>query len=157
MIGGRTGSSDPTNASYVSEIDDLIAELNLAAHVFWTGYVDDDQVTAYLAASDLVVLPFRDGASYRRGSLMAAIQQGCAIVTTQPNVRIPTFRHGENMMLLRAGNTEALVTTLEQLYGDPDLRKALRAGAVGLQQNFDWTSIAQGYVRLFERLIGNNA
>lgn len=154
MIGGRTGSSDPANRAYVDEIDTLIARLDVGSQVYWTGYVDDNEVSAFLAACDVVVLPFRDGASYRRGSLMAAIQHGCAIVTTEPKVVVPTFRHGKNMMLCCVDDVSSLTTLLSKLSSDPELCETLRAGARDLQQHFDWDSIAQNYAKFFEELIG---
>lgn len=149
MIGGRTGTSDPTNAAYAAEIDGLIDTLNLSDHIHWTGFVDDPQVSAYLDAADAVVLPFRDGASYRRGSLMAAIEHGCAIITTRPAVDVPAFQQGENMLLFPAGDIEALMTLIRELAAGahPDLK----AGALVLASHFDWNHIARDCVRLFEQ------
>jgi glycosyltransferase involved in cell wall biosynthesis len=156
MIGGRTGSSDPTNIAYVKEIDTLITELNLDEHIHWTGFVDDTTVTTYLAASDAIVLPFRDGASYRRGSLMAAIQHQCAIITTQPQVEISTFKHQENMLLFPPGNTQALIDTIKHAIANVNTLKQLRKGTHELNQNFDWENITQKTVRFFEQLPGHH-
>ena len=90
FIGGGAGSSDPTNATYATEIAEHIDRLKLADAVHQTGYLDDEAaVGCFLKACDIVALPFRDGASYRRGSLMAAIRYGCPVVTTTPHVEIP--------------------------------------------------------------------
>jgi glycosyltransferase involved in cell wall biosynthesis len=91
MIGGGAGTSDPTNKSFMQEIDRNIESLNLTPYIHQTGFMDDVSVSAYLTASDAVVLPFNDGASFRRGSLMAAIRYGCAIITTMPPVPVPLF------------------------------------------------------------------
>jgi glycosyltransferase involved in cell wall biosynthesis len=151
MIGGRTGSSDPSNAAYADEIDALIAELDLQNNIHRTGFVDDESVSAYLAAADAVVLPFRDGASYRRGSLMAAIQHGCAIITTAPRVDIPLFVHEQNMLL---APPELIKDKILQLYHDRELCQRLRDGAKGLARHFDWEIIAQDCVDFFSSLSG---
>ena len=150
MIGGRTGTSDPTNAAYNDEIDTLIRHLNLDDVIHWTGFVDDRHVSAYLTAADAVVLPFRDGASYRRGSLMAAIRHGCAIITTQPAVSVPAFRHGENMLLFPPGDIEALTQCIRELAAG--LYPGLGAGAAALSSQFDWNQIAADCVDLFEQV-----
>ncbi|MFW5772335.1 MAG: glycosyltransferase, partial [Phototrophicaceae bacterium] len=152
----------PINAAYADEIDRLIAARRLTSHVTWTGYVDDVAVSAYLTASDAVVLPFRDGASYRRGSLMAAVQHGCAIITTQPTTRIPLFKDGENMLLARPHVLDEncppffhISHKILQLYRDPALRERLRAGAVALADEFNWATIAADTVAFFEAVIAD--
>jgi glycosyltransferase involved in cell wall biosynthesis len=154
IVGGTSGGNDPTNVAYAAEIQALIDQLRLAPYVHQTGYLDDESVVgAYLNASDAIVLPFLDGASYRRGSLMAAISYGCAIVTTQPAVDIPSFRNGENMLLAPPGDSAALTGALRQLRESPDLRQRLRQGALALAPAFDWGQIARDYVTFFQRIV----
>jgi glycosyltransferase involved in cell wall biosynthesis len=146
VIIGDVGTSDPTNVAYLGVVDAKIQELGLTQYVCRTGYLPDEaEVGNYLTASDAVVLPFVDGASYRRGSLMAAIRYGCPIVTTNPQVQMPTFMDGENMRLVEPGNSRALVSALHELYHSAELRPRLRQGAAQLSQHFDWPEIASDY------------
>ena len=153
MIGGRVGSSDPTNAAYAVRIDEQIERLGLASYVHWTGFVADEAVAAWLDAADVVVLPFRDGASYRRGSLMAAIQHARPIVTTQPVVDIPTFRDGENMLLVPPDQPSVLARALRRVNADVELRQHLAAGAAELRAEFDWERIARVCAAHYEQII----
>ncbi|MFN8423889.1 MAG: glycosyltransferase family 4 protein [Anaerolineae bacterium] len=84
MLGGRTGASDPTNAAYLARFEADVAQRGLADAVRWTGHVAPAEVSAWLHAADVAVLPYADGASYRRGSLLAALTHGVPIVTTRP-------------------------------------------------------------------------
>jgi glycosyltransferase involved in cell wall biosynthesis len=158
LVGGGLGNSDPTNAAFARSFQEQITRLGLSDVVHMTGYLDDESaVGSYLAASDVVVLPFLDGASYRRGSLVAAIHYGCTIVTTTPAVDVPEFRHGENMFLVPAGNRVGLQNTLLKLYHNPALRQQTRRGAYELAQRFEWSQIAQQYVTFFERILAEAA
>lgn len=161
MVGGKTGSSDTSNVEYLREIEQLIESLGLGSHVRWTDFIADEDVSAFLTACDVVALPFRDGASYRRGSLMAAIYHGCVIITTQPNVPIPLFVDGENMILAQAEtlniNTPPYIHithSLLKVYRDADLREHLRQGAKKLARHFDWDNITQEYLAYFRRILG---
>ncbi len=154
MIGGRTGSSDPSNAEYAEEIDGLITELALEELTYWTGYLDDAEVGAHFAASDLVVLPFLDGASYRRGSLMAAIAHSTAILTTAPLAEIQLFRHGENLFFVQPGDSAALARAIAQLAAEPQRLRVLRQGAGLLQSEFDWARIASETLAFYEQITG---
>ncbi len=157
LVGAVAGSSDPTNAATLQEIDAQIERLGLAPLIQRTGYLDDEAVSGYLAAADVVALPFNDGASYRRGTLMAAIQHGCAIVTTQPSLPIPTFIDDENMRLVPPRDPAALANALRRLYDSPDERAKLRQGASALASAFDWTGIAQATVAFYQQIIGATA
>lgn len=157
LIGSVPGSSDPTNAAYAREIDALIDRLDLAPLIHHTGYLDDASVSAYLAAADVIALPFADGASYRRGSLMAALQAGAAIVTTEPRVEIPAFVNGETMRLVPPGDPDALANTLRDLHQSPADRARLRLGAAALARQFDWTPIAAATLDFYRHIAGASA
>lgn len=156
LVGAVAGSSDPTNAAYMSEIDALIERLDLSGKVHRTGYVDDAAVSGYLNAADVIALPFRDGASYRRGTLMAAIQHSGTIVTTTPQVAVSAFVDGENMRLVPPNDAGALANTLRQLYAAPDERAKLRQGAKSLAHDFEWDQIAQQTAALYHIVIGTH-
>jgi glycosyltransferase involved in cell wall biosynthesis len=153
LIGGRTGTADPTNAAYADMIDTIIRELNLSDKITWTGFVDDAEVSAYLRAADAVVLPFRDGASYRRGSLMAAIQHECAIITTHPTHSDSPFTTA-NMMIVPPNDPTALANAIQTLATNSELCHQLRLGVAQLKELFDWQVIASAYEALFERVMG---
>jgi glycosyltransferase involved in cell wall biosynthesis len=157
LVGAVAGSSDPTNAAYLREIDAQIERLGLAPLIHRTGYLDDAAVSGYLSAADTVALPFTDGASYRRGTLMAALQHGCAIVTTAPQAAVPAFREGENLCLVPPGDPAALAAALRRLHNTPDERARLQHGAAELATQFEWPQIARTTANFFARLLGARA
>ena len=142
MIGGHTGASDPTNHDYMQRMQALIRRYQLDRRVVYTGYLDDQQVSAAFNGLDLCVLPYRDGVSFRRGSLMAALIHGCAIVTTQPQIPLPEIAHGQNLWLAAPDDAAALASGIACLADDHALRKQLREGALALASLFDWDVIA---------------
>ena len=153
MIGERTGSSDPTNTAYQADMERLIEAEGLSERVRWTGYLDDAEVGGYLRSADTVVLPFRDGASYRRSSLTSAIAQAACIVTTTPAVDVPAFKDGVNMRLVPPGDVPALTEALIGLYNRPAMRDTLRAGASELRAVFGWTGIVTAYRSFYREII----
>jgi len=154
MIGGQVGDSDPTNVAYAQHIQTLGAELGLQDRVSWTGYTDTEQVSANLFAADTCVLPYRDGASYRRGSFMAALAHGLPIISTHPRIQIETLKDGENILLVPADDPVAIADAVERLASAPELRARLSQGALELAQAFTWDSIAAKTARVYAELIG---
>jgi glycosyltransferase involved in cell wall biosynthesis len=154
MIGGRTGTSDPTNILYAREIDQLVTDLGLQDHVHWTGFVDNVAVSGHLLASDVIALPFRDGVSFRRGSLMAALAHGCAIISTYPEIDMLDLTSDEHLRLIPPDSPTALALAIEDLAENPQLRTRMGKKARELAGEFAWSTIAERTATFFDQLSG---
>ncbi len=153
FIGGRTGSSDEANnQAFFARLDGLIADLQLAERVHWTGFVPEHHVSAYLKAVDLMVMPYRDGVSLRRGTLMAALAHGRALVTTQPAAPIPELVPGENVWFVPVDDSAALAQAVQVLLTEPAQRARLETAAARLAGQFTWDKIAARTATFFQQL-----
>ncbi len=152
LIGGEGGSSDATNAGFVAQLARQVKRYDLEDHILRTGFVDTAEVSAHLLACDAVVLPYRDGASWRRGSLLAALAHGCAVITTAPAVPMPAMRDGENLRLVPPDSAPALVLAMTELLHAPELRARMGQGARALAKQFGWEAIAQRTLAFYEQL-----
>ncbi len=152
MIGGRTGSSDPTNVAYANQIDALIQRLGLENRIRRTGFADDSQVSGHLYACDMIALPYRDGVSFRRGSFMAALAHGSAIITSSPQITPPELQDGINVRLIPPDSPGALAAVIRELATDPDLRARLQANARRLAGCFTWDQIAAQTVQFYTEI-----
>lgn len=152
LIGGQVGHADPTNISYAKKIEAQIERLGLAAVVHRTGYVELPAVSGWLLAADAVVMPYRDGVSFRRTTLIAALRHGCPVVSTEPDHAhlISEIRPGDNMLLAPPQNAAALARTIAPLATNPKLRQELSQGAKALGQLFDWSQIASQTASLYQ-------
>lgn len=152
MIGGRAGASDPTNYAYGERIDHAIEVAELTDQTIWTGFVSDDEVSAYFFASNIVALPYRDGVSLRRGTLMAALAHGCTIVTTTPSTPLPELDGA--MAIVPIDDPAALANEVQDLWADPDRRIALGRRASEAASQFTWDKIAEQTQAVYRKLIG---
>jgi glycosyltransferase involved in cell wall biosynthesis len=177
MVGGQVGASDQTNARYLARVRSLSAELELTPRILWTGFTPAEKVSANLLASDICVLPYRDGASFRRGSLMAALAHGLPIVTTysvsgssspgfpsyEPedtqgvSLGLPELRDGENVLLVPPDDPRAVAEAVERLVSLPDLRARVSRGALELAQHFKWDNIVGRHLDLYKLLLSSAA
>jgi glycosyltransferase involved in cell wall biosynthesis len=155
LIGGNLGHADPTNVAYAQKVQALIDRLHLADFVYRTGYTGLPEVSANLLAADMVVMPYRDGVSFRRTTLIAALRHGCPVVSTHPADpgAIPEIQPGENMLLVPPGDAAALAWTVALLAGNDSLREKLSQGAAHLGELFEWDKIAGDTAGLYQTII----
>ena len=144
FIGGQTGASDTqNNQHFLADLRRLIDQLGLNGRVHWTGYLYDRRVSAFLHAADLMVMPYRDGASLRRGTLMAALAHGRPLISTWPIGPTPQLKHGENIWFVPVDDADAIVTAVQTVSADAELRQRMGASAKTIATHFSWEGIAQ--------------
>lgn len=153
MIGGKVGASDTTNAAYGQTVEAAITQANLAQRVHWTGYVDDEAVSGHFMAADIIALPYHDGLSLRRGTLMAALAHGRAIVTTEAQIPVPELESCVATIPLPP-QPEALAGAITRLWHNPPERGKLEQAAHAASGRFSWQAIAHETLAQFEMLLG---
>jgi glycosyltransferase involved in cell wall biosynthesis len=154
FIGGQTGSSDPeNNASFLGGLKKLTADLGLNERVHWSGFLPDKMVSSYLQAADLITMPYKDGVSLRRGTLMAALAHGRPIITTEPASPIPELRQGENIWLVPVEDAGALVSAVTHLADNRKTAEQLGTGAAKAAEWFTWERIAVQTADYFEEIL----
>ena len=149
MIGEQVGASDATNNAYRGEVQALISQLGLAQRVQWTGNLADAEVAAALNACDVLLMPYLDGASLRRGTLMAGLANGCAIVTTTPQGPLPELVDGRDLIYVAPEDERALANAALRIARDAALAARLRTNARQRSKLFAWDAIAREHAACY--------
>lgn len=153
LVVGGEGRQGP-DLRYAVAVKQAVESLGLAERVIFTGYCDPATVSAHLMAADVGALPFRDGASYRRGSLLALLAHGVPLVTTQPEGPLtPPLIDDRHALLVAPGDTMALRQAGRRLLVEPELRARLSSGARLLHDHFAWPSIAAAHEDVYNTLL----
>ncbi len=135
------------------KLETLSEDLGIAKRVHWLDGLSHQEAARALAGCDLYAVPYDDGVSLRRGTLMAGWQQGLAVVSTTPRFPSPFFTDGETLLLAPPRNPVALAVAIERVLQDPDLRRRLEAAASRVAARFSWEGIATAHMD-FARDIG---
>lgn len=154
ILGGTLSDTDAANAAYQRAV---LARLEQAAvPVSVTGYLAPEQAADALAALDLVVLPFRSGASLRNGTLIAAVRSGTAVLTTDPvfGDSLAPLAGGESVWLVPPNDVTALARAISLLLDDPALRARLAEAAQTAAGALAWEQIAARHGELYASLLG---
>lgn len=174
MVGGE-GTSNAADTAWQSEIEQLAESLGLRQAILRTGYADPASVAAHLLAADLCALPFRDGATLQRGTLLAALAHGLPVISTlaaapasgNEGTALPlpggwsrwakALAHGENIWLVPSSAPDLLAGAIRQLAGDATMRARLSRGASALARELSWDAIAREHLALYTSLAGEMA
>jgi glycosyltransferase involved in cell wall biosynthesis len=100
---------------------------DIAARVHSAGTLPPFEVAAAIHACDLIVQPYPDGITTRRTSVMAALANGVATVSTTGALTERIWTETGAVALVPASNPRALAHTVIRLLNDPAGRAALAA------------------------------
>ena len=107
-------------------IDELLPAVPThAGRVFATGPLTGDALSACLQSCDLMMQPYPDGASTRRGTLMAALAHGLPVVTTAGRLTETFWRDSDAAAVVSAGDDAAFVREISSLATDPARRRRI--------------------------------
>ena len=110
-------------------------EPSLSGRVFAGEDLSAEDVAAHLAACDVLVQPYPDGASSRRTSLMAGLALGQPIVTTYGRLSEPVWQD-DFVGLAQCGDLTTMVNLVEQILADDAQRRRLADRAKAAYQRY---------------------
>jgi glycosyltransferase involved in cell wall biosynthesis len=139
------GNADLRHAGYKEQLQ--LQTRNLP--VVWETGLDDHEVADLLACATVAYLPFPDGVSERRGSLLAVLANGVPIVTTCGK---HTSQELMNCVIFADG-VEDVLRNITRLLEDDNYRDDIRQKGYRYMQKFSWGHIASQHVNLYQSLL----
>jgi len=147
------GDTRPDSQGYRATLEALASRLGVAEAIIWAGRRPEEEVSKILQAADLFVVPYDDGVSIRRGTLMAGLAPGLPVISTTSALRSAYLRDGENVALVPPRDPQALAARIASLLGAPDEAAFLGKGARKLAERFTWQTIARETRALYARVL----
>lgn len=122
---------------------------DIASRVHATGTIALQEISHVLQACDLVVQPYPDGVSSRRGSVMAALAHGVPVVTNEGVHSEPVWGKRSAVCLVSEADAELMASAALQLLSSPERRARLgRAGRELYLEEFDISRLAAAVAEL---------
>jgi glycosyltransferase involved in cell wall biosynthesis len=116
----------------------LIAELGLADRVtLRPGYLPADQLPALFAASDALVMPYREATASQNALL--AFAHGLPVITTTAGALAEPVRDGVDGLTCAPGDIQDLLRVLTS-FSDPEVARRLRAGVPAVDPEPGWAA-----------------
>jgi glycosyltransferase involved in cell wall biosynthesis len=139
------GKLVPGREAYYSSLRQKSASLPIE----WCIGADDAEASALIASCEFAYLPFPDGASERRASLIAFLEAGACIVTTRGE-QTPRFIDDAVRF---AKNPADAIEIVDALNADQQTMLLLQANAKRAAQRFSWQQIAQRHAELYASVL----
>lgn len=119
-----------------------------ARQVKWDIGASMEDVGRLLATSLAAYLPFPDGATFRRGSLLASLTNGLPVITT-----IGPHTPRELMdVVMSAGHIQVALEHIERLNNSPVELDVRSRAARSFASKFQWRTIATEHQRIYKSL-----
>lgn len=135
------GAVDPKQPDYIEKLRIDTSDLPIT----WEIGLSAHKVSSLLARSRIAYMPFPDGASERRSSLLAVLLNGVVTVSTQGR-----FTTNELMDTLAfAESPEQALQIIQQILEQPERLKALAQRSREYAQRRDWNQIASQHIALY--------
>jgi glycosyltransferase involved in cell wall biosynthesis len=105
------------------------ANPKLADKVYATGALAPERLSLALQACDMMIQPYQDGVSTRRGSVMAALAHGRAVVTTNGVATEPLWAQSGAVVMAPVGDHDAMQSLTARMVVDEDERLRMASAA----------------------------
>lgn len=129
----------------------LSHKLNINDMVTWIDYQSGERISELLQASDIVVLPYRNGISTNSGAFAACVLNKLPIVTTKAKFMPEVIKDNYNLMLVKPRSIKALTDALYKITVDAGLRKRLSENLEGLNDYLSWKRVSQEILKLYNQ------
>ena len=114
------------------------------------GFLEPELAAARIKAMDVLLCPFSDGISARRGSAICGLQQGIPVVSNIGPSTDRIFKEWNRKgVCLSEGGLEGFVSTFREVAANSGLRSLVSRGARAFyEKTFSWEKIASSYVEI---------
>lgn len=145
IIGGEAAYDPLVAQRYAEELRRRTDMAGLGDCIHWLGFVESEAVSALLQLSSLCVLLYPHGASQRNTTLMAALEHGTRVITTNGEATTPELRAHPDIVFLDTATLTA--ATIAEACLDLERQKLAIAGSSHLQRHL------AHHHRIYEQLV----
>ncbi|MCL6583817.1 MAG: glycosyltransferase [bacterium] len=145
------------DSAYQQRLMKRIDRYRLTDSIIFTGPLSPEGLYHTLLGT-IVILPFPDGASTYRTSLMAALSMGLPTISTWSRNTPEIFKDGENIFLAHCGCSHDLAAVIEKVLSYPEERLYMVgiAGQRLYRDLFSWPKCQAKHLGFYRKILSCN-
>jgi len=145
---------DPVNDDYHRELLARIRATGTESQVSLPGQLTPEQVSHFFQVADVVALPFPEGASFKNGTLAAALSHGAAIVTTITDLTESALKVDGVLATYSPGDVAGLADRMFELLTIPGRRMALGEAGRKVAELLTWENYIRKKLEIYTAAAG---
>ncbi|MDQ7774226.1 MAG: glycosyltransferase [Elusimicrobiales bacterium] len=145
---GMIGDVHPKYLRYYEEIRGLFEGVLPKEKLEWYIGETPENVAKVLCQANVAILPYPDGASFRRTTLIAALMGGVPVISTKGAVTPAELSEGFNIFF--ASDRSSFSQKASVILSNPELADAISVNTKKICRQFSWQSIAARYVSFIQ-------
>jgi len=151
IIGGDPAASPEEMSAEMARLQKLCDDLAVGQTVVFLGKRDQDKLSYYYSAAELVVMP----SHYESFGMVAleAMACGTPVIASEVGGLAYLVRDGETGFTIPDGEPDALCEKISWLLNDRKLHETMSQRAVEYAQDYAWEKIAKQIVGVYESLL----
>ena len=147
IIGEIDTDKDNHFREYHEQVWKWIEEYGLKDCINVTGYISDEEVSEEIQHTQIATLFYEDGLTLRRGSFLAYLAHGIPIVTSEGDKEAHML-FDDHKGIVMAESDEDIINSIFRLSRiNKEKREEIRNDNIELSKHFDWSLIAENFMR----------
>lgn len=144
------GQFDPAQIAFHRDILSLVNRLNLSEKVTFTGRLDEIHVSQIMQITNLAVLPFREGASFKNGSLAAYIGHQVPVLTTKGEQTEENLCGNKGIFFFDLEKKPTMLNKLREIGDRPEILSDAKKYIFELEQVYSWEHYIKNRLQIYE-------
>ncbi len=144
------GDVHPRYKGYFEKIKQLSEAELPPEQIEWVLGKSPEEIAVALKGSRACILPFPDGASFRRSTLIAVLSLGVPTITTKGASTPSQLIDGLNVLF--AADKDAIAEKIDNVLTNKALSTRLSENAMILSSSFSWDHITAEHIKVYDKL-----
>jgi glycosyltransferase involved in cell wall biosynthesis len=144
------GGIHPRHAEFINDLKCQMKTLKLEKSTTFMFDKPLETVAQQIQRSCVVVLPFNDGVTFRRGTFIAAAQLGIPVITSKGKDTPDELMSNHNIIF--ANNPAEITESILTLTSNSVKRGHLSRNLKKTISKFNWDSIAEEHIKIYDRI-----
>lgn len=140
---------------YMNDLINLCRISGLQNNIFWLGFCSPQEISFYLSESDLSILCYERGASFRRTSLINCLVKKVPVVTNI-NKKYDVDQDlldAKTVLKVNSLDIEEIVKKSESILYDENIAKTIRKNLEITENTFNWKNVIGEILNVFSEQI----